>query len=145
MADYQGVLADLKKKRAALEQERTQLDVAIAAIERLLASANQAGRTLPTEVRSISPRAFAGLTMPQAIVKYLKQVQEPQTKMQIKEALKAGGMRLSQNYGAHIYNTLHRLSKPNGLFRRESDGRWSLREWPPLAESNATLSFNAAV
>jgi hypothetical protein len=138
MADYEGVLADLKVRRAALDQERTALETAIGAIERLLLSAGQATRQgVQADIRTVSPRAFIGLTMPQAITKYLKQVREPQAKSQIRDALRSGGMRMGPNVGAHIYNTLHRLSQGDGPYRRESDGRWSLREWPPVSSGNS--------
>jgi hypothetical protein len=130
MTDYKGVLDDLKAKRAALREEYEALDTAITAIERLLAASTRAGRagTPPLEPKSISPRAFVGLTMPQAVLKFLRQAQEPQAKPQIKAAIVAGGMRGGTNIGSHIYNTLHRLSQNNGPIRREPDGRWSLRE-----------------
>ena len=138
MADYEGVLADLKARRAALDQERAALETAIGAIERLLLSAGQATRLgVQADIRTVSPRAFVGLTMPQAITKYLRQVQEPQTKRQLKEGLRSGGMRMGANAGAHIYNTLHRLSQGEGPYRHENDGRWSLREWPPVSSGNS--------
>lgn len=131
MADYEGVLAHLKVRREAIEREHAELDTAISALERLSPSSRQkAGSASQGEVRTVSPRTFIGSTMPQAIAKFLKQAQEPQTKSQIKEALRAGGMKAGSSFGSHIYNTLHRLSKPGGQFRREADGRWGLREWP---------------
>lgn len=64
MADYQGVLADLKVKRAALDRERVELDTAIAALERLSpGSGQQANSATQVKARPASPRAFVGLTI----------------------------------------------------------------------------------
>lgn len=135
MSDYAGVLADLRARRSALDQERTELDTAIGAIERLAQRASeQAGpkdERKADAARGISPRAFSGLTMPQAIEKLLRIVQQGQTTRQIQEGLKSGAFRSSsKNFRGHVYNTLHRLSQStDGPFRREVDGRWGLREW----------------
>jgi hypothetical protein len=132
MADYAGVLSDLKAKRAALDVERATLDGVIAGLERLLPTANGRG-SMEIEVPS---RAFSGLSMPQAVAKCLKLAEQPQTKRQLVKMLEAGGMRSHQHLATHVYNTLHRLSKAGKLFRRESDGRWGLREWPVTAQEN---------
>lgn len=130
MADYKGVLADLRARRVAIDKERADLDTAIAAIERLAASAVISGTGPGTqEVRGVSARAFGGLTMPQAITKYLGLVNQPQTTRQIIDGLRAGGVRSTAGLRGHVYNTLHRLSRGDGQFRHDPDGRWSLREW----------------
>ena len=130
MADYKGVLADLRARRAIIDKERVDLDTAIAAIERLASSAvNSAAGSGAQDVRGISSRAFAGLTMPQALAKYFTLVNQPQTTRQVLDALKAGGVKATNGLRGHVYNTLHRLSQNNGPFKRETDGHWSLREW----------------
>ena len=128
MADYKGVLADLRNRRVAIDKERVDLDTAIAAVERLASSTvnSTAGRGVQ-ETNSVSSRAFAGLTMPQAITKLFTLVNQPQTTRQIMDALKAGGMKSKGSLRGHVYNTLHRLSQDDGPFRHESDSRWSLR------------------
>jgi hypothetical protein len=143
MADYAGVLADLKTKLAALDREREGLEAAIAAIERLPGLAGAASQQSTVGTRTVSPRAFTNMTMPQAITKALKCAGEPQAKSQIKETLRAGG-RSGKNIGTHIYNTLHRLSKEDGPFRREPDGRWSLRAWPSAPADSAARTLNQA-
>lgn len=143
MADYKGVLADLRARRAAIDKERVDLETAIAAIERLASSAvNSAAGSGAQDVRGISSRAFAGLTMPQAIAKYYTLVNQPQTTRQVIDALKAGGIKSKGNLRGHVYNTLHRLSQKDGPFRHESDSRWSLREWKS-AESATPDGENA--
>lgn len=146
MADYKGVLDELKLRRLALDAERANLDKAITAIEALIPTVNQSSRSVfgTTQVPGVTPRAFAGLTMPQAIEKCLRLAQQPQTKRQIQDALRAGGMRASaKSFSAHVYNTLHRLSKDGGPFRRESDGRWGLSEWPSNSENRGILGSTA--
>ena len=70
------------------------------------------------------------LTMPAAIKKCLTQIGQPQTKREIQDLLKAGGMRSSpKSFSAHVYNTLHRHSQEDGLFYRLGDGRWGLSAW----------------
>lgn len=140
MADYEGVLADLKARRTALDRERSDLETVIAGIERLVSTSGGQTRHQP----AVSPRAFSSLTMPDALKKCLKLAQQqPQTKRQIQDTLKAGGTKVGKSFGAHVYNTLKRLSGPDGPFRREPDGRWSLREWP-AAVSEPGNSSNAA-
>lgn len=130
MADYKGVLADLRARRAAIEKERLDLDTAIAAVERLASStANSAAGRVVQDAHGISSRAFVGLTMPQAITKYFELVNQPQTTRQVMDALKAGGIKSKGSLRGHVYNTLHRLSQDDGPFRHEPDSRWSLREW----------------
>lgn len=148
MADYVGVLADLRARMTALQQELAELDTAIGAIERLAKRVVDASAGTPkaqADVRGLGPRAFASLTMPQAIEKYMKAVQQPQTIRQIQDGLLAGGMKAGKNMRGHVYNTLHRLSQDDAgsKFRREGDSRWSLREWQ-TAGSNSQGATGAA-
>ena len=139
MSDYKGVLADLKARRAAIDKERADLDTAIAAIERLANSTGDttAGRTETHEALNVSPRAFVGLTMPQALTKYFTLVNQPQTTRQAMDALRIGGMTSKGSLRGHVYNTLHRLSQDDGPFRHEPDSRWSLKEWKHVESAHA--------
>lgn len=139
MADYKGVLADLRARRTAIEKERVDLDTAIAAVERLASSTvnSVAGQAVHDTMPGISSRAFVGLTMPQALAKYFTLVNQPQTTRQIMDALKAGGMKSKGSLRGHVYNTLHRLSQSDGPFRHEPDSRWSLSEWKSIESSVA--------
>ena len=115
---------------AAIDKERADLDTAIAAVERLASpTSNSTAERSIQDIRSISSRAFVGLTMPKAIEKYFALVDQPQKTRQIMEALKAGGVKAKGSFRGHVYNTLFRLSRNDGLFRHEPDSRWSLRKW----------------
>ncbi len=135
MADYVGVLADLKARRVALQQEQTELETAIAAIERLVrrsSSAPLADVTLTATARvaPLPPQgAFAELTMPKALEAYFLAVERPTLKtMQVVNGLVAAGVKDGGHLRGHVYNTLQRLSQNGGPFVRHTDGRWSLRE-----------------
>ena len=141
MADYKGVLNELRSKRVAAQREVDRLDTAIGAIEDLVSvpenRSNQA--TQPVESLKVSPRAFSSLTMPQALNKCLRLAQRPMMKRDIQETLRAGGVRAGKSFSAHVYNTLKRLSKDGGPFYRESaHGPWALSEW----QSSRTVTSN---
>ena len=136
MTDYKDVLAMMRAKRNELQDEVAKLDKAIIAVEALVNTDNsgQVGSVVAS-TPGISPRVFKNLFMPAAIEKYLTMTQQPQWKKEIQGALIAGGMHHSKSFGAHVYNTLHRLSKADGPFRREPDGRWGLSKWTARSTS----------
>lgn len=141
MADYVGVLADLKAKRTALDEERAELETLIQGVERLVA---RIGIPMPTIGASVlvTPvrRAWGRLTMPQAVKAHFNTIvtRELQTTKQVVESVRAGGIKGGANLRGHVYNTLERLSKDDGPFVKHPDGRWSLREWNlPVGESTA--------
>lgn len=135
MIDYKGVLSDLEAKLVALDRERERLRIAVHAIRDIACPDGDLHST--TQIVSArddtAPGELSGLTMPQAIERCLRSAERPLTKRQIESALRDGGRLPSsaKNPGAHVYNTLHRLSKDGGPFRRESDGRWGLSESAP--------------
>lgn len=126
MADYADFLVDLKAKRAALDEERVELETLIKGVERLV---SRAGGGPPR--RTLAARSLSGLTMPEAVKGYFQSLSalEPQTTRQIVDGVKAGGLKGGKNLRGHVYNTLHRLSQDDGPFVHHKDGRWSLREW----------------
>lgn len=125
MVEYEGFIIELKAKRTALDRDRAELDTAIAAIERLVPAVRD-------EPRGVGLRAFAGLTMPQALAKYAKVSRQTQTTSQVAGALRAGGMPASaKSFKNQVYNLLRRLSVSGGPWQRESDGRWSPRIGQP--------------
>ena len=60
--------------------------------------------------------------MPDAVTTCLTLAQQAQTTREIQNALRAGGVKASKSFRAHVYNTLRRLSDQNGRLRRYSDG-----------------------
>jgi hypothetical protein len=78
--------------------------------------------------------------MPEAIKGYFQSQFQlaPLTTRQVRDGVKAGGVKGGKNLRGHVYNTLHRLSQGDGPFVHHPDGRWSLREWGlPVGESKA--------
>lgn len=134
MTDYKGVLGELRSKRTALQKELEQLDIAIRAIENLLpATINKMADETLSVRPPVTSRTFSSLTMPEALEKCLRLSQQPLTKKQIVEMLQEGGKKATKSFGAHVYNTLHRLSKGGGPFHKDGDGRWGLAEWQSTA------------
>ena len=129
MADYEGVLSDLKARRAALDQERETLETAITALERLPPVTGDDENHTP-----VARRAFGRMNLPEALTKYATIVQSSATTSQIADALRAGGMRAkAKSFNNQVYNILRRLSDAGGPWQRESNGRWSQRQ-PKQAE-----------
>jgi len=131
MADYKGVLADLRARHAAIEKERADLATAIAAVERLATSAEKAGASTGVPRAPVRRVSYSGLTMPQAIEVHFNNLPmpEPQSTRQIMDGLQAGGLKAKRNFRGHVYNTMHRLSRDDGPYRHEPDGRWTRRAW----------------
>lgn len=133
MADYQGVLADLRGRLAVVEVERSELTTAIAAIGRI-----EPRRTMGVAIGApgtahagLSRQPFRGLTMPRAIAEYFQVCSEPQTIREIMDGLVAGGFKkVGKNFRGHVYNTMHRLSSGDSApYRHEADGKWSAQAW----------------
>lgn len=131
MTDYAAVLADLKAKRTAIQQELVELDDAIRSMERLVARRNGAPQTAVTA--KVTAVSAGTLTMPRAVTRFFSTYarHEKQTTRHVMEGVVAQGIKDRKSLRAHVYNTLDRLSqdKENGPFVHHKDGRWSLREW----------------
>lgn len=136
MADYSSFLADLRARRAALDEERAELDNVIRGIERLVSRSNGAvpdvqGFPQPRGGKRPPHGSLADLTMPEALKSYFSSLAPPQlqTTREVQDGIKAGGVKGGKNMRGHVYNTLHRLSQNDGPFVHHPDGRWGLREW----------------
>jgi hypothetical protein len=125
--NYDAVLADLEAKKAAIDE-------AIAGIRRMMGQ----GQTIPTggAGKTINPKAipsdaFFGMSIPDAVRKYLSIVRKPHTAKQIAEALEAGGITHSSNdFRATVSTTMGRmLDKENGLARIGKE--YGLLDWYP--------------
>lgn len=126
MTDYKRVLAELKARREAIEAEDKALRDAIVAIQKLIAPGG--GSTAQPSL-NLASTDFDNLTMPQAVMKVLGESPRTLETKVIKKLIIDGGMKGGTNIGSHIYNTLHRLSQPNGPIFRDSAGRWGLRPY----------------
>jgi hypothetical protein len=122
--NYAAVLEDLKKRRE-------KLDAAIAAIALILGDPNAAaiapsgnGEDLVATVKSDS---FFGMSVPDAIRKFLRMSKRPQKANIIAKALQDGGIHtLSKNFYANVFTTLKR--DPDFVKVRKE---WGLAEWYP--------------
>jgi hypothetical protein len=129
MADYRGVLADLRAKRGALAGELEQLDAAIAALEKIVQ------RQSPTLVMPAGPvgppkptlPSYEGMTLPRAVQAHMQFVDKPQTTRQVIDGVRAGGMDSdAPSFDTQVYNVLNRNSDEGGLYRRDGH-HWVLR------------------
>jgi len=131
--DYAAVLADMEAKRAAL-------DSAIAGIRQWLSlgggsEESQGTPTVPSEKKPEPPEVkfdtFFGLSIPDAIRKFLTMTKRPQSVSDITRALQDGGLTTtSKNLLATAGSTLSRLKQTDGDLV-PVQGKWGLREWYP--------------
>jgi DNA-directed RNA polymerase delta subunit len=131
--DYTAVLADMEAKRTAL-------DSAIAGIRQWLSlgggSEDTSGATSPQAANRLdSPEVkfdtFFGLSIPDAIRKFLAMTKRPQSVSDITRAFQDGGMTsTSKNLLTTVGSTLSRLKQVDGDLV-SVQGKWGLREWYP--------------
>lgn len=138
-ADYEAVLADLRAKKQEIE-------ITIAALERLLGVMGGAavvqtthfvqgsyGKTTAVLRESRSrDKPYRGLTIKLAAVKYLDEVRLKQTAKQIADALSAGGFtNRSKNFPNTVRTTLAR--EPEFI---KIGNEWALRSWYPSHDAS---------
>src|SRR5688572_13128617 len=151
--------SELSAWLAELEKEQAERAVVIASIRQRLGLANDAAS--PTTVTSVSTAAvphhaahepslaslrgdtFFGMSVPEAIKKYLAMAKRPQTPKQIGLALEKGGVHsLAQDFSANVSTSLKRL-RDSGIVVNTGDG-WGLSVWYPgrkqAAENSAKPS-----
>jgi hypothetical protein len=115
---------------AGLEDQRTKIDNAIAAIKALQAAGVSVTVTQPSgaELRpsgnkvEIALDAFHTLSVGKAITKYLRMLRRPATTAEIVEALKLGGQAAADgdNFSVVINNTLNRMQGPDSAISRST-------------------------
>ena len=121
MADYFGVLTDLKTQRKALLDEADDLEGVINGLERLVAKESASKPALER------PLTFQGMNLAQAVRAYVESVNRPQTTREVAEALKAGGVpSAAKTFANQVYNILHNGVGPDGHYRRDGT-QWRLR------------------
>jgi hypothetical protein len=122
--DYSVVLADLKARRDKLDQ-------AIAVIEALAGTGGLGPLSGTTEVANIRSDTFFGMSVPQAVKKYLGMTgRVPKSPQDITEALKQGGQ--EQASYNNVYTALKRLPDVIKL----PSGDWGLSDWYPGAKKS---------
>lgn len=127
---YETVLADLKAKRAEIDQ-------AIAVIERVRGTIG-ATETSAIALKSanngdqIEGNAFFGMTITDAAKKVLGIRQRKMSNVEIANDLKAGGLALQSTDAANtVGSVLTRRFQQVGDIVKVGRGLWGLREWSP--------------
>ncbi len=135
--NYREVLADLKARRA-------QLDQAIAGIEVMLGEASVVGgggEPIATKfggsgpTPTIHPDTFFGLGIAEAAKKYLKMVRRAQHTKDIADALGQGGMKRPPEN--NLFSILVRAAKGREVVK-VGKGMWGLTEWYPKPPKEPT-------
>lgn len=131
--DYEKVLADLESKRDAL-------NAAIDGIKKLLYVNAQTlpdgtTRNAPSQLTNgeeLRSDTFFGLTLRDAIKKYLSIKKKPQGYREIADALEAGGFQHSSKKFSNTVNTsLGRMAEGDDAEVVKIRGDWGLLEWYP--------------
>lgn len=140
--DYEKVLADLESKRDAMNAAIDGIKKLIHVSTQLLpdGTIKQGPGQLP-ESQEIGTDTFFGMTVADAIEKYLQIKKKPQPVREMADALEAGGfVHTSQRFTKTVASTLDRLSKGEDAKFVKIKGEWGLVEWyPGLKKSKAAL------
>jgi hypothetical protein len=125
VVDYQAVLADLKAKRAGLDQ-------AIAAIEQIIGVSTS---TTPATVElgpgvTIKPGMFHGMSLTEAAVAYLRVTKQKRSIRDIADALEQGGFyHTSKDFTNTVRAVLARNAAQEGGEIVKDGTFWALAEW----------------
>ncbi len=81
-------------------------------------------------------RPIGKLNMPAAIKLHFQMLPAHawQTTREVQDGVIALGKKGGKSLRGHVYNTLHRLSQPDGPFVRGERGTWALRAWGHVGE-----------
>jgi hypothetical protein len=128
-ANYEAVLADLRA-------QREELDRTIELIERRLVglgiapTPDRAAPRIDSEPREMASDTFFGMSIPDAIKKFLSMVKKKQPTTAITTALNAGGLQhTSKSFYSTVFTVLRRLEGRGEIVRVGKD--WGLVEWYP--------------
>lgn len=133
--DYSAVLADLETKRA-------ELDAAIAAVKRILGHTDvsspalafgMAKAQIAVEVAdSLRDDSFFGLSLVDAVKKYLRMSKRKKSTKDIVDALEQGGFtHTSKNFYGTVFTALSRDSEKAGSELVKVGKEWGIAEWYP--------------
>jgi len=122
--DILGMITSLEAKRAAL-------DNAIAALRQLAGGEMVVEGSVPPMGQEGAMRsdAFHGLSMPEAVKRYLRMTKVPQNAKNIAEVLPRGGFKSkAKNLYPNVYTALLRLQEA-GEVEKLASGEWGLSDW----------------
>ena len=130
---YELVLADLRAKRA-------QIDQAISALENLRGGAAVPKATASIGTESPEMTSFVGMNIADAVKRLLELRRTPLGTREITAALITGGLAFSGDKPANtVGSVLHRQAKTTGEVISVGRGKWALADWHPnLSRSNGS-------
>jgi hypothetical protein len=150
-SEYDAVIADL-------ENQVIELQGTIEILKRQRDKAGMAGVPGPSEPSTnpkrghsptggssttsvIASDAFFGMSIVDAVKKYLSLIRKPQDTRAIMEALERGGFRhTSKNFYGTIFSVVRRRAKTDGDIVKVSSGLWALTDWyPALKRKGGTM------
>jgi hypothetical protein len=133
--DYEAVLVDLREKRIVLDQLIRAFEVMSGFLNRL-----DSVRNFDVHVHTATPPVpqaemlagdtFFGMSIPDAIKKFLRIVKKKQSVNAITKALEDGGLQhTSKSFYSTVFTVLKRLETRNEVVKVGKD--WGLVEWYP--------------
>jgi hypothetical protein len=128
--NYEVVLNDLERQKAAIENAIAALRQAMIALGGQL-SAGSAASELPIDPFKIPGDAFFGMSIGEAAKKYLSMVKKKQTVQEIADALERGGLpHTSANFAQTVRTMVNRQAKEDSDLVRVGPGAsWGLSDW----------------
>jgi hypothetical protein len=129
-------LADLEEKKVGIEQmiryTKQILGMSVAASTPETAARETNGGSTETPAVELGDSPFLGMSVPDAVRKYLRSVKRKQSTTEIVEALERGGFQhVSQNFWKTVYTTLNRVWETQGDIVQVDGSNWALAEWFP--------------
>jgi hypothetical protein len=135
--DYQAVLADLKGRRARLDQLIAGIEADVMGQAAEGTPVPGAGPGVGTGVVAIHPDTFFGLGIAEAAKKYLKMARRAQHTTAIADALANGGLKRPQEN--NVFSILARAAKGREVVK-VGKGLWGLAEFYPKSPREPTES-----
>jgi hypothetical protein len=142
VADMKELLTRLETELKETLEQRTALDKKAVALQKTIAGVRelvslddnsefvQFTPISEVSVRIIAPNQFAGLTITEAAVTYLRWIDEPQTNRQVAEALLKGGVKSDAgNFASTLRSVLLKKQDKQNSQVVWFDNKWHLREW----------------
>src|SRR5258705_746619 len=129
-ANYEAVLADLRAQREDLDRTIELIERRLVGLGATPSPDTRAAARGDPESREIASDTFFGMSIPDAIKKYLAFMKKKQPAPEIAKALERGGFQhASKNFYSTIYTVLKRLRERGEVVKVGTD--WGLVEWDP--------------